>query len=378
MRLARLTARNYRSLREESIEINALTLFIGANAAGKSTILDALRFLHEGLLGGSFTRPVSRRGGILDLAWKGAEANHMELSVDFEDNNRCFNWSVELNPVSYYFRVKEQVRETSSEPQTNKLLCAEAGVGWWQSHDTCVKLKQAPSICALAAASADASFPARDVAEFVRSWGFFDPNPFLLRGDFADSAGDQLHPHGWNLAETLYTLKESYPEVFKKIVTATRSIVGLPESIVPRKSEHGRFYFEQEEQGLKSPVKQGMVSSGTLRTLALMTAFYSPRTRLGLIGIEEPENYVHPSALSALVERMLDAPDRDRAQLMLTTHSPLLLDYVNDPSAVNIVKRGADGETTISRESAPELVRKALEASGFGLGEYYETKGFGG
>ena len=153
---------------------------------------------------------------------------------------------------------------------------------------------------------------------------------------------------------------------------ATQSIVGLPSGMV-RQSEE-RFYFVQDEPGLQYPVNQMGVSSGTLRTLALMTALYA-RPETALIGIEEPENYIHPTAISAFVEHLLDA--RDRCQIAVTTHSPLLLDFIDDPSVMSVVRRD-DFAGTVIRESAPDSVRKALEASGFSLGEYYETKGFGG
>ena len=107
--------------------------------------------------------------------------------------------------------------------------------------------------------------------------------------------------------------------------------------------------------------------------LALMTALFAdPDTNL--IGIEEPENYVHPTALSAFAGYLAAA--RDRVQFMVTTHSPLLLDFVDRPEAVRVVKISEQG-TTVVKGGSPENVRKALEASGFGLGAFYETKGFG-
>ena len=109
--------------------------------------------------------------------------------------------------------------------------------------------------------------------------------------------------------------------------------------------------------------------------LALMTALHG-RPEATLIGIEEPENYVHPAALSAFVEHMLDA--RDRVQFMVTTHSPLLLNLLNDPAVVSIVSREELGGTLVKKEKNPTGVRNALDASGFGLGEYYESRGFGG
>ena len=116
------------------------------------------------------------------------------------------------------------------------------------------------------------------------------------------------------------------------------------------------------------------VSSGTLRMLALMTALHGHPEAI-LIGIEEPENYVHPTALTSFVEHLFDA--RGRIQIMLTTHSPMLLDLLDDPAAVRVV-RLVDGEgTTVENPKNPDDVRRALDASGFGLGEFYETTGFG-
>ena len=376
MKLLSVTVKNYRSLRDATIEIGDLTVFIGANASGKSAILDALRFLNEAVQARDFRSPVYSRGGMLNLAWKGQEADQIELKVVLKDGDRRFEWSVQLTRQAYEFHTEEQVFDTTPGAPPTQLLRAENGNGWWWSGEKreLVTLRQPPSTCALAAASADASFPAREVSEFVGQWGFFDPSPFLLRRDWNLSDSGRFDPYGRNLGETLYALSQSSPDVLNRVVSATRSIVGLPSKIEPRESED-RFYFVQYEPGLQYPVNQMGVSSGTLRMLALMTALHG-RPEATLIGIEEPENYVHPAALSAFVEHMLDA--RDRIQFMVTTHSPLLLDCLNDPVAVSIVSRDDCDGTVVVKEKNPEGVREALDASGLGLGEYYETRGFGG
>ena len=376
MELQKLTVKNYRSLRDASVELGDLTLFIGANASGKSAILDALRFLSEAVQARDFRSPVFSRGGILNLAWKGEEADQIELEVVLQDGDKRFEWFVKLLRQGHEFRVEEKVHEIPLSSPRTQLLNAENGEGsWWSGEKVAeVNLKQPPSVCALAAASADGSFPAREVAEFVGRWGFFDPNPFLLRRDWNLSDSGRFDPYGRNLGETLYALDKSSPEVLQTIVSATRSIVGLPRDIEVRESED-RFYFVQEEPGLKFRVNQMGVSSGTLRMLALMTALYS-QPEAALIGIEEPENYIHPAALSSFAEHVLDA--RNRVQFMVTTHSPMLLDILDDPTAVNIVSRNDTEGTLVVKEKDPDGVRKSLDASGFGLGEYYETKGFGG
>ena len=376
MNLSKLTLKNYRSVQDISIGVGSLALLIGANASGKSTVLDALRFLSEGIQFGDFRTPAFSRGGILNLAWKGQEAKRIELAAVFDDQEQSFEWSVNLNRQSYEFYVVERVRDVTPGSPPQELLSADGGQGWWWSENEAkgVNLSLQPSACAFAAASADVSFPARGIAQFVRNWGFFDPSPFLLRRDWNLVETGRLDPYGRNLGETLHYIQQSSPKTFELIVSATRSVLGVPSSVQVRESED-RFYFVQNEPGLMFPVNQMGVSSGTLRMLALMTALYSQMENT-LLGIEEPENYVHPSALHAFVEHILGA--EERAQIMITTHSPMLLDIINDPSAIFVVKRDQSEGTIIAKEKNPEGVLKALEVSGFGLGEYYETRGFGG
>ena len=375
MRLIKLTAQRYRSLRHVEIEMNGLNVFIGANASGKSAILDTLRFLSEAIRERDFRAPVSSRGGMLNLAWKGESADRIGLRAEFDDGEVALVWDIQLIRAYYGFTVNETVQRRFANSPPQQILESEDGEGWWWSgeRERQVQIKQSPSACALAAASVDASFWARDVADFVRGWGFFDPSPFLLRRDWGNLESGKLDPYGRNLGETLYTLKRSSPQAFKKICAATESMLGLPSHIETRADED-RFYFVQEEPGLKYPVNQMGVSSGTLRTLALMTALHGKHDA-SLVGIEEPENYIHPTALQSFADYALDSGER--AQLAITTHSPLLLDFLDAPETVRVVRRDEIDGTTVHQPGDPDRVRKALEESGFSLGEFYQTTGFG-
>ena len=373
MKLASFRARSYRSLRDADVPIGDLNVFIGANASGKSTILDALRFLSEAMLARDFKGPMFSRGGMLHLAWKGADAALIELVARVADGDDAFEWSVRLLRRDYEFDVEERVSQMRPGSPPTELLRSSGGRGEWWSGERSehVPLSQGPTSCALAAAAADASFPAHEVARFIARWGFFDPNPFLLRRDWSSIESTRLDHFGRNLAETLYRLDENTRQ---RILKATRAIIGLPADIEPRLAEEeDRFYFVQQEEGLRYRVHQMGASSGTLRMLALMTALHTS-SRAKLIGIEEPENYVHPGALSAFVEYLGEVGEN--IQLVVTTHSPLVLDALGDPNVVRVVRRDLQEGTTIEEGDA-RGVRHALDASGFGLGEYYQTRGFG-
>jgi predicted ATPase len=375
MKLIELKTLRYRSLREQTITFQDLNIFIGANASGKSSILDALRFLHEGVQARDFKDPAYARGGIVHLAWKGEDANQIELRIRLAQDAHIYEWIVRLTRIEYEFSVNEKVSEVYLDKPPNLLLEADGGKGWWWSGEgRRVQLQQSATGCALSAASADATFPARHIAQFVSGWGFFDPSPFSLRRGWPGQDSTRLDSYGRNLAERLFALQKSSPEVFQRIVLATRSVLGLPTEIEPRESE-GRFYFAQREPGLQYWVHQIGASSGTLRMLALMTAILEESDG-NLVGIEEPENHIHPTALAAFAEYLLKA--RERVQILVTTHSPLFLDFLNDPSMVCLVRRTQANGSEVTRETNVDGIRLALNASGFGLGEFYETKGFGG
>ena len=249
MRLASLKARTNRSLRDETVQFEDLNLFIGTNASGKSTILDALRFLHEGLQQRDFMRPVFTRGGILHLAWKGEEAHKIDLIIVLEHEGSTFEWSIQLARQGYDFSVhRENVYENRPGFPPIHLLQADSGRGWWWSGEKkeSVSLEQPPTACALGRfALPNAAFPARAVAEFVSRWGFFDPSPFLLRRGWTGLDSSSFDAYGRNLAERLFAIQQQSPEAFKQIVSATQSVLGLPSEIELRESRDSedRVYF---------------------------------------------------------------------------------------------------------------------------------------
>ncbi len=382
MKLLELKASKYRSLREETVSFGDLNVFIGANGSGKSTVLDALRFLQEGIITPSFRGPVAGRGGLYHLAWKGDVVRELNLEVTFADSECRFIWKIELeHQASEFsdsdFSVKEQVYEVVKDKPPVRLLFVDGGRGWWLSGSgRKISLDQRATECGLFAASADATFRGRKVRDFVQGWGLFDLSPHTLRdsGTRPVSYGDsQLHHYGRNFAERLYALQRASPRTLEKIVKATKSVLGVPDGLEAIEVD-GRYYLLLQERGLISPVPHHSASSGTVQVLALMTALFEEPAR-GIVAIEEPENNIHPAALGDFIGYLIEASNK--IQIIVTTHSPILLDFLEDPASVSVVRRDDIKGTKIIRESNPEGVKAALEESGFSLGEYHQTRGFG-
>jgi predicted ATPase len=371
--LERLVARRYLSLRDVDLRLERLNALIGANASGKSNLLDAMELLSDAVRAGDFDLAVRDRGGLVHLAWKGEKAQTVELAASVRVAGSVFRWTVRLALAGASFSVEEDVHEQPVEGgPPRQWLHASAGAGFWWSKQGEVSLAIRPTGCALAAAAADEAFPARALAQFVSSWGFFDPSSESLRMAAVTTDSARLARSGRNLAARLNALRESGSPAYDRILTAARAVLGLPDELDFRVSDADRVHFTQSEPGLVFRVHQIGASSGTLRTLALMTALFGEDQ--GLVAVEEPESHVHPAAIQAFAECVRRASEAQ--QIVLTTHSPVLLDALGEPGAVCVVRRSKDG-TTVNRESNPAAVRKALEESGFGLGELLVTKGFG-
>jgi predicted ATPase len=121
--------------------------------------------------------------------------------------------------------------------------------------------------------------------------------------------------------------------------------------------------IKEEKRGPKDapferPVLARFASDGTLKLLAYLTLLYDPSPPL-LIGIEEPENYLHPRLLPELTEECRKATAR--TQLLVTTHSPFFVNGLR-PQEVWVLYRDESGFTQARRVEDMPRVRAFLDA----------------
>ena len=107
----------------------------------------------------------------------------------------------------------------------------------------------------------------------------------------------------------------------------------------------GRLLLQIKDAPFEQPILAKFASDGTLKMLSYLTLLYDPEPPQ-LIGIEEPENYLHPRLLSGLAEECREVSAL--SQLMITTHSP---HFVNELHAeeVWVLYRDEQGFTVCKR-----------------------------
>jgi predicted ATPase len=107
----------------------------------------------------------------------------------------------------------------------------------------------------------------------------------------------------------------------------------------------GRLLLQIKDAPFSTPMLARFVSDGTLKMLAYLVLLYDPSPP-PFIGIEEPENFLHPRLLPELAEECRAATER--TQLLVTTHSPFFLNALR-PKEVRVLWRDERGYTQTSR-----------------------------
>jgi len=119
----------------------------------------------------------------------------------------------------------------------------------------------------------------------------------------------------------------------------------------------GRLLLEIKDAPFSDPILARFASDGTLKMLAYLMLLYDPEPPQ-FIGIEEPENFLHPRLLPELSEECRAATDR--SQLLVTTHSPFFINGLR-PEEVRVLYRDRQGFTQTARafdiSGVPEFVK---------------------
>jgi predicted ATPase len=190
-----------------------------------------------------------------------------------------------------------------------------------------------------------------------------------IRAPQVTRADAQVSADGQNLVSVLHTLYMGSREFKEEINAAMRSAFGddFDELVFPPGADQ-RIQMRIRWRSLKREQSAADLSDGTLRFLLLLAVLANPAPP-PLIAIDEPETGLHPSMFPIVAEYARDAASR--AQVILTTHSPELLDSFGDDVPTTTVVDRIDGQTNLRVVSRDEL---SYWLKQYTLGELYRSK----
>ena len=172
--------------------------------------------------------------------------------------------------------------------------------------------------------------------DFVTSWHLSYLSAAAARGNPEAGGQERLSPTGDNLANVIQHLREQHSDRLDEIFRILRRRVPRIEKV--QAEALARWPTAPPDQGcpiFATPVLSRFASDGTLKMLAYLTSACTILLPPKLIGIEEPENFLHPQTPAGIGGGM-SGELRRRTQLLITTHSPFFVDELRpDRSAVS-------------------------------------------
>lgn len=355
-RIESLHVRNYRALKDITLKkMTPLTVLLGPNGSGKSTVFDVFAFLAECFSDG-LRKAWDRRGRFKELRSRDQDG---PIVIELQYREK---YGTPL--ITYHLEIEEQpkgpvvarefLRWKRGHPAApfhfldykygqGKVITGEAP----EASDVRVeKPLSGPDVLAVSTLGTLAENP-RVIAlrNFITSWHLSYLSADAARGNPEAGAEERLSPTGDNLPNVIQYLREQNPERLEQIFETLRRRIPRIEKVQAEVLQDSRLLLLVKDAPFSTPVLSRFASDGTLKLLAYLTVLYDPDPPQ-LIGIEEPENYLHPRLLPELAEECQQAAER--TQLIVTTHSPFFINPLR-PEDVRVLYRAADGYTQARR-----------------------------
>jgi predicted ATPase len=377
-RIESFKVKNYRALRDLEIKnLTPLTVFLGPNGSGKSTIFDVFAFLSECFTFG------------LHYAWNERDrfrelrSRNANGPIEFELKYR----EMPDSPlITYYLAIDENKntpyvaeetlawRRGKQHGRPFRFLHFKEGQGEVISGDSpeehderIIENLSSPDVLAVNTLGQLAKNPrVTALRQFITGWHMSYLNADNTRGVPKSGPQERLSQTGDNLPNVIQYLREQHPERLEDILKTLSQRVPRLEEVEAEMTIDGRLVLQIKDAPFERPIMSKFASDGTLKMLAYLTVLYDPQPPQ-LVGIEEPENQLHPRLLQDLAEECRRASAN--TQLMVTTHSPFFVNGLN-PEDLWVLYRDEDGYTQAHRASDMPRINKFIE-EGASLGDLW-------
>ena len=371
-RIEYLKVQNFRALREvEFKELTPLTVLLGPNGSGKSTVFDVFAFLSECFESG-LRRAWDQRGRAKELRTRGnIDPVVIELKYREQPRTPLITYHLAIDEDRNRPVVKEEWlhwrRKRYGQPF--RFLDYREGHGRAVTGEQPDELDtrnevplQSPDLLAVNALGQFADHPrVAALRDFITGWHVSYLSADSARGQPEAGPQERLSKSGDNLANVIQHLAEQYPERLNQIFEVLRQRVPRIERVLSDVMPDGRLLLQIKDAPFNNPVLARFASDGTLKILAYLVLLYDPEPP-PFIGIEEPENFLHPRLLPELAEECRAACER--TQLLATTHSPFFLNALR-PEEVRVLWRDEQGYTQTSRVADIPGVREFIEEGAY-------------
>jgi len=335
------------------VELRALNVIIGPNGSGKSNLVESLELLRA--TPKDLLTPVRDGGGVRDWLWKGAAkppTAKIDAVIDYPQGPVSLRYVLGFTEVGQRFAIVDERIENESPDDGHKnpylYYRFENGHGVLDVKNKKRHLHHEdidPDASILAQRKDPDQYPELThlgntfaKMRIYRQWCFGRYTVPRLPQK-ADLPNEYLEPDASNLGLVLNRHRREHA-VKKRLLQALNALYeGIDDFDVQIEGGTVQVFFHEGRYTIPAT----RLSDGTLRYLCLLAILCHPKPG-PLICIEEPELGLHPDVLPTLADLLKEASER--TQLIVTTHSDVLVDALTDmPEAVLVAGRSESGST---------------------------------
>lgn len=355
--LTKLEVVNFKSISLASLPLASETVVVGQNGVGKSNLLDAIHFLRDAALD-NLDHAITKRHGMASIRrWSKTRPYNVGIRMHFANDDEHGEYRVNIASAGGDYSVVEEegswFGEQSIFSNNKDKKKVHSSFKRLPSGEVQLETENNPFGSQLNINVADSDLAASQLggtsgnvlslffgklySEIV-SCGAYSIYPNKIREPQALSNSEILADDGTNLASIIRQMRSTSNRGNKESLTSSlKQVLPILDEIQVKSA--GGFYVPvfrvtEPENKYSHDLNMAQISDGTLRMLGMLTAFYQPKAPKK-ITLEEPEQMIHPGLLPVLVDATKDYLDeRTGRQVMLTTHSPNLLDLFDPESIV--------------------------------------------
>jgi predicted ATPase len=371
VRITSLTLRNWRTFKNLDVTIGERLIIVGPNASGKSNLLDSIRFLRDlSSDGGGLQSAVRSRGGLGRLRCLFARTNNkglVEITITLGDDVKPEQWSYTVSFAGAKGGLNRPVVARELVKRGNVVLVDRPDE---RDREDPERLTQT----ALEQISENKEF--REISDFVSETRYLHLVPQIIRdSNHANNIRDD--PFGGDFIARMNSVAPRTRDSWLRRITAALQIaVPQFESLQITVDSSGRSHLESRYTNWHSQDSrqdEADFSDGTLRLIGLLWSLVEVGRKATPILLEEPELSLHPAVVNLLPRVLASAQRGSGSQILLTTHSPdLLEDEGIRPEEVLELEPTADGTIGKTLDQIPAAM--ALVESGLSLADIVRAR----
>lgn len=354
----RFTVQNFKSLANTTVEFGPVTVLVGRSGTGKTNFVTALRFLRDYLCFGK--KGLQEFGDWQQLVPAAERKGTMTFGVDFEVKGieGIFEYRLTLSVKGPEKRVLEESLRLAGDVLFRQVR------GAWQVEPQLVPVPE-PGVPAIGRIPSISEVVVAYTALTSGVGCHHFAATVLAPSQSKAKVISGLQDDGGNYLQTIKDIASNLQDLnVRKSIIATLQRLNPTISAVELNSIQNPtdvvVGHKANQKTLSLPLAHE--SDGFRRFYAYLLALYQLPPKLTLV-FEEPENGIYPGALALLADEFKSAPAAGRGQIILTTHSPKLLDHF---TADQIRVVALDGFQTrigkVSEEQREAIKEQLLEA----------------